>query len=328
MSVSSEQVFVGIDVCKATLEVAIRGQASTLQFANEAIGIDALISHLNTLPTGPVHVLMEATGGLERQAARALCLAGLSVMVVNPRQAHDFGKAMGYLSKTDALDAQALAHFACTLFHSDRGDKLLYKLPTEQQELLQALVLRRAQLVGMRSAESNRLHTCHRTQRKSVTSVIKLFDAQIKRIDTQIGSDLDKHFADKLKLLKGLKGVAQNTQAVLMACLPELGSLSNQEICKLVGVAPLNRDSGKMQGKRITWGGRANVRSALYMATLSAVRYNPILKAFYQRLRIAGKPAKVALVACMRKLLCIINAVCKSGKPWQPDYSYPQPAST
>lgn len=325
MSVSSEHLFVGIDVCKASLELAVRGQSSTVQFVNDEPGIAKLLRHLKQLCThGHVVVLMEATGGLERHAARQLCLANFAVMVVNPRQAHDFGKALGYLSKTDALDAQALAHFAYTLHNSDKRDKLLHKLPTLEQELLQAQVNRRAQLVDMRTAEGNRLGGTHATQRKSIVSVIKLLDAQIKQLDKDIGGHLKAHFHDKLQLLQGLKGVAQNTQAALMACLPELGACSNEEISKLVGVAPLNRDSGKYRGKRSTWGGRAGVRKALYMATLSAVRHNESLRVFYQRLRQAGKPAKVALVAAMRKLLCILNAILKSGKPWQANYTYPQ----
>ena len=324
MGASLESDFVGVDVSKARLEVAFRGQAKTAQFANSEQGVAALLAALKERPGGVAVVLMEATGGLEREAAQQLCLAGLAVMVVNPRQAHDFAKALGYLSKTDATDAQALAQFAHTLYHSDRREDLLRQMPGQGQELLKALVMRRAQLVALRVAEGNRLGGAHRSQRKSIESVLKVVNAQIKKIDQEIGANLDGHFRDKLDLLKGLKGVARNTQAVLMASLPEVGRLSAREIGKLVGVAPLNRDSGTMRGKRSTWGGRADVRAALYMATLSAVRHNPLLRAFYQRLRAAGKLPKVALVACMHKLLTIINAVIKSGKPWQPEYGCPQ----
>lgn len=324
MSSDNKQIFIGIDVSKATLEVAYRGRAGTQQFANSEEGMQALQKQLEVDQERIAVILMEATGGLEKLCATTFCLADYAVMVVNPRQAHDFAKALGYLSKTDATDAQALSQFAHTLYHREGRDKLLMKLPSKEQDLLQALMTRRSQLIGMRVAEENRLASAHRTQHKSIKAVIKLLDKQIARIDKDVGNQLQKHFQDKLDLLKGLKGVAQQTQAVLMASLPELGSLTNREIAKLVGVAPLNRDSGTMRGKRRTWGGRSQVRSALYMATLSAVRWDPTLSAFYQRLKAAGKLPKVALVACMHKLLRIINAVIKSNKPWEAAYSCPQ----
>lgn len=224
---------------------------------------------------------MEATGGLERATAQALCLAGYSVIVINPRQAHDFAKALGHLSKTDKTDAQALAQFAHTLHSSDRWDKLRVQLPTPEQDLLSALVTRRTQLVGMRVAEGgNRLAGCHRTQRKSIGAVLAVIDRQIKDIDKSIAGTLDQHFRGKVDLLTGMKGAGTGTQAALMACLPELGQLSGREIAKLVGVAPLNCDSGKAKGVRTTWGGRAAIRAALYMASLSAARFDPVIKAF------------------------------------------------
>ena len=253
-----------------------------------------------------------------------LCAHGLAVMVINPRQAHDFAKAMGYLAKTDRTDAKMLSQFARTLHASDRRERLLYKLPTDAQETLLAMVTRRSQLVAMRVAEHNRLASMHASQRKSIRTILKMLDHQIGKIDDDAGGFLKEHFKDKLELLKGLKGVGPGTQAMLMAALPELGQLKRREIAKLVGVAPLNNDSGTFKGRRSTWGGRANVRSALYMASLSAVRYDPVLRSFYERLVQAGKPKKVALTACMHKLLTIINAVIKSGTAWQP--SYPQPA--
>ena len=176
----------------------------------------------------------------------------------------------------------------------------------------------------VRTVEGNRLASAHPSQRKSITTILKALDRQIEQLDDDVGRHLKDHFKDKLALLQGLKGVGPGTQAMLMAALPELGQLKQREIAKLVGVAPLNCDSGKFKGQRTTWGGRANVRSALYMATLSASRYDPTIKAFYQRLLQAGKPKKVALVACMHKLLTIINAVIKSGLPWQS--GYPQPS--
>jgi transposase len=327
MSASTEQIFIGIDVSKATLDVAVRGESKAQQYANTEAGIAALKAYLSASQVDVAVILMEATGGLERLAACELHMAGYAVMVVNPRQAHDFAKALGYLSKTDKSDAQALAQFAHTLHSGDKREQLLLKLPTAQQDELAAMVTRRSQLVGMRVAEGNRLASSHKTQRKSILAVLKVIERQIKTLDDDIAGSLAEHFKAKLDLLKGMKGIGVGTKAALMASLPELGSLSAGQIGKLVGVAPLNRDSGTMKGKRTTWGGRADVRSALYMASLSAVRYEPSIKLFYQRLRTAGKPAKVALVACMHKLLTIINAIMKSGKPWEPQYGCPQVAT-
>jgi transposase len=312
--------FVGIDVSKATLEFAVAGQSKTVVFANDDGGIKTLLTHLRTL--GDVGaIVLEATGGLERAAAMAICAAEFPVMVVNPRQAHDFAKALGFLAKTDAIDARALAQFAQTLDRSEKREALLLRPPSLEQAALNELVTRRSQLIEMRVMEKNRLQNLPKGPvKKSVQSVIKLLDNQIKAIDNDIGGRLDKHFADKLLLLKGLKGVAAGTQAVLMAKLPELGFLDGQAIAKIVGVAPLNNDSGKMRGKRSTWGGRSDVRAALYMATLSAVRHNDVLRLFHERLRAKGKPKKVALVACMHKLLSIMNAILKSGIAWDPQF--------
>lgn len=320
---SSELIFAGIDVSKASLELALSGSVKTQCFSNNEGGVKALVSKLAALGERLAVVVLEATGGLERAAALALCKAGVAVMVVNPRQAHDFAKSLGYLGKTDHTDARALAHFARTLQASDRRDKLLFKPPTPEQEELLALSTRRAQLIAIRVAEGNRLPTAHATQRQSIQAVIEVLDRQIGQIDANIGGRLkEEPFKDKLDLLEGLKGVGPATRAMLMAALPELGSLNEREIAKLVGVAPLNRDSGTFKGKRTTWGGRANVRAALYMAVLSASRFDPVIKTFYERLRTAGKPAKVALTACMHKLLTIINAVIKSAQPWKAGYPH------
>jgi transposase len=313
---SCEAVYVGIDVSKGSLEVALTDKGASVRFDNDDQGIQELLEHLRGHEVAVV--LLEATGGLERRCAQALCLAGLSVVVANPRQAHEFAKSMGYLAKTDGIDARVLSHFGRTLHGSERFEKALFKMATLQQEQLQALVSRRAQLMQMRVAESNRLQQAHALSSKSIQAVLKTLDRQIKVLDDDIGSRLREHFAPKLKLLEGFKGVGEGTKAVLMAALPELGQLNRREIGKLVGVAPLNNDSGKMRGRRSVWGGRADVRSALYMAALSAVRFDPVIKGFHERLRAAGKPAKVALVACMRKMLCILNAVIKSGTAWEP----------
>ena len=265
-----------------------------------------------------VLTLLEATGGLERKAAIAFCEAGWPVMVINPRQARDFAKSMGYLAKTDSIDARVLSHFARTLHQSDRRERLLMKLPDAQQVTLQAFMTRRSQLIAMRVAEGNRVEISHQSQRKSIEAVIKFINKQIAVIDSEIEELLKAHFADKISLLNDFKGIGVGTKAILMAALPELGTLTHTQISKLVGVAPLNCDSGTHKGKRFTWGGRADVRSMLYMAILSAIRYNPVIKLFYDRLIAKGKIKKVALVACMHKLLIILNAIMKSGKKWNP----------
>jgi transposase len=326
VSLASAPVFAGVDVSKAHLDLAFtrtgatRAAPQSRRFNNDAGGVKLLLAELKSAPHLEA-VLFEATGGLEREAATALCAAGLAVMVVNPRQAHDFAKALGYLEKTDRIDAQALAQFAQTLAASPKCAALRMRLPEPEQVSLQVLVTRRAQLVEMRVAEGNRLARAPKAVRKSVTAVIALLERQIKMLDGDIDDALKAHFADKLALLKGLKGVGPGTQAALMAGLPELGRLTHKEIAKIVGVAPLSHDSGKMRGKRTTWGGRADVRSALYMGTLSAVKHNAGLRAFHQRLLANGKPKKVALVACIRKLLSIMNAILKSGVPWNPNFN-------
>jgi transposase len=311
--------FAGIDVSKATLELALIEGSKTFVFDNNACGIRKLLAKL--IEVGPLGaIVLEATGGLEREAALVLCAAGLPVMVVNPRQAHDFAKALGFLAKTDTIDARALAHFARTLFQSDKRAALLMSMPEPQQLELMILVTRRSQLVAMRVAEGNRLPGAGKAAQKSIRAVITVLNREIAKLDREIGNALSGHFAEKIKLLKDLKGVAQGTQAALMAGLPELGTLTRRAIGKIVGVAPLNRDSGKMRGKRTTWGGRAMVRSALYMATLTAVRHNAVLRMFHHRLREKGKPKKVVLVACMHKLLSIMNAIFKSNVPWNPNF--------
>ncbi len=319
--------FVGIDVSKHTLEVALDPARKTQTLSNNEAGVAALLAQLSALGKDHIAlVLLEATGGLERLAAATLCAHGFAVVVVNPRQAHDFAKAMGNLSKTDSIDAQALCQFARTLHASEKCERLLYTLPSPAQAQLLAMVTRRTQLLGMRVAEGNRLEAAHASQRKSIAAVIKVLDRQIGRIDDEAGTHLKAHFKEKVSLLAGLKGVGPGTQTMLMAALPELGKLTQRQIAKLVGVAPLNCDSGKFKGRRITWGGRAPVRAALYMAALSASRYEPTIKAFYDRLVLAGKPKKVALVACMHKLLTIMNAVIKSGVPWSATYPQNNPS--
>lgn len=322
---TSEPIFVGVDVAKAKFDVALDDKSATQEMTNDESGIQRMLATLAPLKERVAVVLMEATGGLERALATALCTAGYAVMVVNPRQARDYAKAMGYLAKTDSIDARVLSSFGRNLHASPRREKLLMKLPTPQQELLAALTVRRTQLVTIRVAETNRLASAHTSQIKSIKAIITALDKQIQAIDQDIDKALGDHFKDKIKLIEDLKGVGNATKAILMGSMPELGTLSHREIAKLAGLAPLNRDSGKSKGKRVTWGGRSEVRAALYMAALSAARFNPQIKAFYQRLLAAGKPPKVALTACMHKLLTIINAVLRSGKPYRADH--PSPAA-
>ena len=317
---ASESTFVGIDVSKDTLEIALDDQSKTQCIANADADIAALVKELVPRSEEIGAIVLEATGGFERQVAAALCAAGLPVMVVNPRQARDFAKSMGYLSKTDAIDARVLSHFARTLHQSAQRERLLMKLPDANQEALEALLVRHNQLIGMRVAEGNRLALSHGSQHKSIKAVLKILDRQIVAVDKSMAGMLKEHFAEKLALFKGFKGVGPCTQASLMGALPELGQLTHAQIGKLVGVAPLNADSGRHKGKRITWGGRATVRTALYMAALSAIRYNPVIKTFYERLLANGKLKKVALVACMHKILTILNAIVKSGSPWNPEH--------
>lgn len=326
---ASELFFVGIDVSKDSLEMALDDKGETLYISNDEAGIAELLSAIKRAgepssagdaPRTVGAIVLEATGGFERKLAVALCSVGLPVMVVNPRQARDFAKAMGYLAKTDAIDARVLNHFARTLYHSEKRAQLLMRLPDARQVALHALMTRRRQLVEMRVAEDNRFAMSEKAQRKSIDVVRKVLNKEIGKIEQEMDGQLKEHFAEKIKLIDKCKGIGSVNQVTLMAGLPELGSLSHEKISKLVGVAPLNCDSGKHKGKRITWGGRADVRCALYMATLSAVRYNPIIKTFYDRLLSKGKQKKVAMMACMHKLLTILNAIMKSGKPWDDEY--------
>ena len=311
----SEAVFIGTDVSKDTLEVASSAQASSWQAVNDTAGIEALSTQL--LTTAPALVVLEATGGYEFEAACALQAAGLDVAVVNPRQARDFARAMGALAKTDSLDARMLAAFARVLHqHPERG-RFVKPLADEALQRLQALVLRRRQLVGMLTSERQRLRMSHASARPSIERTIEFLKAQIHDMEIEAGEHVRAHHGALAAALSSVKGVGAATASTLLAELPELGQLCRRRIAALVGVAPLNRDSGQMRGQRSIWGGRADVRKTLYMATLVAVRHSPVFKAFYERLVAAGKPQKVALVAAMRKLLTTLNAIAKSGKHWE-----------
>ena len=311
---SDTRVTVGIDVAKATVEVAISGRQKTLVLSNDEAGYAALLAELSSLNVGLV--LLEATGGFELACATALQLAGLAVAVVNPRQARDFARAMGYLAKTDRIDAAVLADMARTLLARADLSKLVKPMPDAQQLELQALVTRRRQLMAMKLAEDHRMKMPGVRQRRSLNTIIKALDREIARVDKDLQAFVGANHAELAALLDSVKGVGKATISTLLAEVPELGKLSGREVSALVGVAPINRDSGTMRGKRSIFGGRPDVRRVLFMAALVASRHNPVIKAFYQRLLAAGKPKKVALVACMRKLLTILNAMVRSGKPW------------
>jgi transposase len=309
-----ERVTVGIDVAKATLEVAISSQAKTLAFTNDEAGCAALLAQLRKLDAGLV--LFEATGGFELACATALQLAGLAVAVINPRQARDFARALGYLAKTDRIDASVLADMARTLLARGDLSRLVKPLPDAKQLELHSLVTRRRQLMAMKLAEEQRMQMPGVRQRRSLNTIIKALGREIARVDKALQAFVGTHHAELAALLDSVKGVGKATISTLLAEVPELGKLSGREVSALVGVAPINRDSGTMRGKRSIFGGRPDVRRVLFMAALVASRHNPVIKAFYQRLLAAGKPKKVALVACMRKLLTILNAMVRTGKPW------------
>ncbi|MCO7264403.1 IS110 family RNA-guided transposase [Dickeya zeae] len=311
-------VCVGIDVSKATLDVAIGTGAPPFTVSNDLDGFDAITAVLRKHNVSLV--LMEATGGLEVAIACSLQSEGGDVAVVNPRQARDFARAMGYLAKTDRIDARMLSQLAEVIDRHPERERFVRALPDAQRQVLSAMVVRRRQLVTMLVAERNRLQQAHPMSRKSIQTIIDVLEKELQRIERNMDKHIQTHFKALSEQLQSVKGVGAATSATLLAEVPELGHLSRREISALVGVAPLNRDSGKMRGRRTIFGGRASVRTALYMATLVAVRYNPVLRDFYQRLVGAGKPKKVALVASMRKLLTILNAMLKTGSAWDNSY--------
>jgi transposase len=308
MSVSS--IFVGIDVAKAQLDIAVRPTGERWTVPNEDASIATLVTTLQSVQ--PTLIVLEATGGYQRAVAAALAAAGLPVVVVNPRQARDFAKATGQLAKTDVLDARALAHFADAVRPAPRP------LPDAQTEELRALLARRRQLVGMRTAEYNRLGTASGRLHVDIQAHITWLDQRLATLDDDLDTMLRASpvWREREELYRSVPGIGPICARTLVLDLPELGTLSRQRIAALVGVAPLNCDSGTLRGHRTIWGGRAHVRATLYMGTLVAVRHNPVLKAFYERLCRAGKVKKVALIACLRKLLTILNAMVKHHKPW------------
>jgi transposase len=307
---NDDSVVVGIDVSKEFLDVLLLPSESKKRVANDESGCAELLAWL--VSETPSKIVLESTGGLEMLAAGILSAASLPVVVVNPRQVRDFAKACGMLAKTDTLDARIIARFAQAVKPEIRP------LKDELSQTLSALVARRRQLVDMMAAEKNRQSSAPRATRKSIDLHIAWLEKQIGSVDDDISTFIQSSPVWKAKgeILTSVKGIGDVTASTILAALPELGSLPRQKIAALVGVCPFNRDSGKFKGKRSIWGGRAAIRSVLYMATLSATRFNPVIKTFYERLTKAGKPHKVALTACMRRLLTILNSMIKNNQKW------------
>jgi transposase len=311
----TEESFVGIDVSKDKLDVSIRPDGDRWTVANDEKGVENMVARL--LERKPTLVVLEATGGLQIPAVAALASAKLPVVVVNPRQIRDFAKATGRLAKTDSIDSDVIAHFGEAVRPQIRPLR-----DAETQELTD-LVSRRRQLVDMLTAEKNRLKTARKKVRKDIQAHIAWLEKRIQDVDTDLSKRIKQGPAWRAKdeILQSAPGVGPVLSVTLLSGLPELGTLNRKEVAALVGVAPLNRDSGKQQGRRCVWGGRANVRSVLYMCTMSAIRWNPAIRTFYLRLIQAGKKHKVATTACARKLLTILNAMIKTNTPWRVEYS-------
>lgn len=309
-----EPVYVGMDVSKATIDVCVL-DGDTWQVANDDLSMDELRARIASLR--PALVVLEATGGYELRAAGALAAGQVPVAVVNPRQVRNYARSVGQLAKTDRIDARILARFAAAVRPEPRP------LPDAETRELEALITRRRQLVAMVTAEQTRLEMAAPITRKQIKAHIGWLRRQLAKVDADIDGMVRRSplWRAKDDLLQSVPGIGDTTSRTLLALLPELGTLDRKQIAALVGLAPFNRDSGTLRGRRRVWGGRARVRTALYMAALVGTRRNPTLKAFYTRLRASGKPAKVALVACMRKLLIIVNAMVRDGRAWDATYA-------
>ena len=308
-----DPIYVGIDVSKDRIDIAVRPTGRTWSVSYGEAELDELVTELKDL--APEAVIAESTGGLELSLVAALATASLPVVVINPRQARDFAKSTGQLAKTDRLDAQVLAHFGEAVRPPMRA------LPDADTHALGGVLARRRQVMDILVAEKNRLS-------RATSDIRPRIQAHITWLEDELG-DLDDDLRDRVRrsamwqvkddLLRSVPGVGPQVSLTLLAYLPELGTLNRKQIAALVGVAPFNRDSGPRRGRRSVWGGRARVRTALYMGALVASRRNPALRKFYQRLLEAGKPKKVALTACMRKLLIILNSMVKTGERWNPN---------
>jgi transposase len=306
------EVYVGIDIAKAELEIKESGPKKTYSERHTQAGIRKIVRRMATIQ--PTLVVMEATGGLEKALARALVTAGIRAAVINPRQIRDFARSLGKLAKTDRIDAEVIALYAERIRPEPRD------LPDANTDLLDALLTRRQQLIQMMTAEKNRLQqTASAFVQRSIRAIIRGFEKEIESLNRSIDSLIAScpEMQAKTELLQSVNGVGPVVAQTLIAAVPELGKVSKKQIAALIGVAPINRDSGTMRGCRTTWGGRPQARAILYMAALSAIRSNPAIRAFYKRLIASGKKKMVALVACMRKLLVILNAIIKQGTPWR-----------
>jgi transposase len=308
----SYQVFVGVDVSKETLDVSVLPQQGRCAVANASTGFDELITWLGE-PQG-VLVVMEATGGLQNALAAALAAANFDVVIANPRQVRDFARSTGQLAKTDAIDATTIAEFA------ERIQPEVRALPDAQMRLLQALVARRRQLQDMLTMEKNRAQQAPQALAKQIQKHIRFLQKELAKLDLDLDQQIRNTpiWREADEILQSTPGIGPVTSHTLLADLPELGTLNRQQIAALVGVAPLNRDSGKFSGARIIWGGRVKVRCALYMAVISCIRCNPVIRPYYRSLKARGKKSKVAIVACIRKLLIILNIMLRDRQPWQP----------
>ena len=302
--------FIGIDVSKKQLDVAVRPDGNRWSAAYDETEVSSLVKRLNDL--APSLIVIEATGGLETPLVSALAAASLPVVVCNPRQVRDFAKATGKLAKTDTIDADVLAHFGEALRPEIRP------LKDEQTQALTELLARRRQLVDMRTAEKNRLNCSSKKVKNDILQHIKWLEKRLKDIEADLENFIKQTpvWRTKDEIVQSVPGVGPVMSLALLSGVPELGSLNRHQIAALIGVAPFNRDSGQFKGKRTIWGGRANVRSVLYMSALAAIRCNPVIKPFYNRLIKAGKLPKVAITACMRKLLVILNTMVRNGMRW------------
>lgn len=307
---SKEPVFVGIDVSQSSLDLAEHSSQKQWSFANDDAGINGVVSLINEMT--PSLVVLEATGGIEIPLVSELIAAGLPVVIVNPRQVRDFARATGRLAKTDSLDAQIIARFAAAV----RPE--LRPLPDAAALEFSAIVTRRRQLQDMLTMEKNRFRIARKTVKSRIETHIAWLKIELENTNHNLEQSIKQSpvWREKDDLLRSVPGIGPATSSALIAGLPELGTLSRKQIATLVGVAPLNRDSGTLRGKRTIWGGRAHIRAALYMAALASTRHNPVIKCFYQRLVAGGKAKKAALVACMHKLLMILNSMVKHNTRW------------
>jgi len=306
-----KEVYAGIDVSRDFLDVMVLPSQEKRRYANDEVGVSQLVVRLKKL--SPVLIVLEPTGGLEAMVAAALAAEGIKVAVVNARQVRDYARATGKLAKTDKLDAQVMAEFASAVKPQTR------QLRDEETEEIKAVVSRRRQLLEMLTAEKNRMAIARKNMKPSILTHIEWLKKEIADLDRDLRQRIEGSPIWRVKddLLQSIPGVGKVLSATLLAELPELGKLNRRQIAALVGVAPFNRDSGNMKGKRCVWGGRASIRAALYMAALVSTRFNPVISSFYQRLLAKGKAKKVALVACMRRLLTIMNAILKHQRAWQ-----------